>query len=606
MPSLSQHSSVQRRLAALLVLGALVASPLLTTGTADAATKAPRTPTGLPRAIEGAAPLVPANSCDPRDRAGTVKLAALLRSTYPGTATTTLKACNTETASSEHFDGRALDWKVSVHSAGQSAQATAVTRWLLGTDAAGHADANARRLGVMTVVWNGRQWVAGQAGRGWQPFLDCAGHPEKASDGRCHRTSLHVSLSWAGANAKTSFWSKKVAANDYGPCAPQDLNWASRYTTANPRPCPAHPRLNAPAGADRNVAALTRVSGLRLPLGTTGTTLTALQRMLEVPASGTFDAVTRARLTRYQSVHDLNVTGTMNNATWRSLLASTAAKKPPTTGTTTSTMPTTSPAGWRRLYSEDFGTVTGLGSFVNSNPNDWYLNTSNAYHRSLRSYPDGWGTTGNVSYNWASRTTSVTDTASSAPGVFKLWAHTESIGGTNKALAGAFFPVIRPDAATNLAQTAQTFGRYSVRFRTTGGYPTSGGGARYGSAFLLWPASDTWAEGEVDFPEMAWGGKINGFVHQMGQPWNNAHVISSDTSTEGAWHTATIEWYPNALIFSIDGTRISKITDNVPQTPFRWGFQSGGHDGTPASTVDGSLLVDWITIDAYDGATAPR
>ncbi|MCW2810110.1 MAG: hypothetical protein JWP61_568 [Friedmanniella sp.] len=359
----------------------------------------------------------------------------------------------------------------------------------------------------------------------------------------------------------------------------------------------------AVAAAPKPIVAPERLasSTMNLRAGDTGPAVSALQQKLGLTPTGTFDQLTTTGLRQWQLEHGVAGTGTLDAATRAGL-----AQTPATVGTRPAGVLPASAAGWKRLYSEDFLTPADRGSFVNSNPNDWYLQSSHPYSRSLRSYPDGWGTTGNVSYNWASRTANVSSTASNAPGVFRVWGHTESIGGTNKSLAGAFFPVIRPDAATNQAQTAQTFGRYSVRFRTYGGYPSSGSGARYGSAFLLWPANDNWAEGEVDFPEMAWGGKINGYVHQMGQPWNNAHVISTQTPTDNTWHTATIEWYPTALAFYLDGVRVSKVTTNVPQTPFRWGFQSGGHDGTPASTVTGSLQIDWITIDAYDGATPPR
>ncbi len=270
-------------------------------------------------------------------------------------------------------------------------------------------------------------------------------------------------------------------------------------------------------------------------------------------------------------------------------------------------MPASPGPGWERLYSEDFAAPANRSSFVNERPDDWCLASSHPYARSLRSYPDGWGTTGDLSLNYASKTAGVSPTAYGAPGVFEVNAHTASVSGQQRSLAGSFFPVIRPDASSTQEQTAQTYGRYSVRFRTEGGYPAgSETGAGYGTAFLLWPANDNWSEGEIDYPEMAWGGKISGYVHEINNPSNNAHVIDTTTPTDDAWHTATIEWYPNALAFHLDAVMIKKVTDNVPTTPLRWGFQSGGHSATPAPEVQGKLLIDWITIDAYDGATPPR
>ncbi len=270
-------------------------------------------------------------------------------------------------------------------------------------------------------------------------------------------------------------------------------------------------------------------------------------------------------------------------------------------------MPTSAPAGWHRLYTEGFSTPADTGSFVNQSPDDWYLKSSHPYARSLRSYPDGWATTWDLSLNYASKTAGVSSETWGTPGVFELNGHTASVSGKQRSLGGSFFPVIRPDASSTQEQTAQTYGRYSVRFRTTGGESTgSASGAGYGTAFLLWPANDNWSEGEIDYPEMAWGGKISGYVHEINNPSNNAHVIDTTTPTDDAWHTATIEWYPNALAFYLDAVMIKKVTDNVPTTPFRWGFQSGAHTEAPAPEVQGKLMVDWITIDAYDGATPPE
>ncbi len=266
-------------------------------------------------------------------------------------------------------------------------------------------------------------------------------------------------------------------------------------------------------------------------------------------------------------------------------------------------------SGWTRIYDEPFNKPANVGSFVNQRPDDWYLKSSHPYATSLRSYPDGWGTTGNMSLNYASKTAGIAGIAATrygASGVFQVSGHTETIAGKQQSLGGSFFPVIRPNATSNTAQTAQKYGRYTVRFRTEGGYPTgTASGAGYGSAFLLWPANDNWSEGEVDYPEMAWGGKIAGYVHEINRPQDNAHVINTMTPTNNTWHTARIEWYPDALVFYLDGVRIKKVTDNVPQTPFRWGFQSGGHDGTPGASVKGKLLVDYITVDAWAGAKAP-
>ncbi len=278
-----------------------------------------------------------------------------------------------------------------------------------------------------------------------------------------------------------------------------------------------------------------------------------------------------------------------------------------------SPMPQQPSAGWSRLYTEDFTTSVPVGGFVNASNTDWYLAGSNPYAKTLRSYPDGWGTTHDRSLNFASKTADVVHDDFGARGVFRLHGYTPATKGDNSALGGSFFPVLRPGAAASGEQMGQTYGRYTVRFRTVGGFrPDVNGGypadsklGRFGTAFLLWPVSDKWAEGEVDYPEMPWGAKVAGYVHEIGNPRANGDVFKAPVTTDRAWQTATIEWYPGVLAFYLDGQLIRRVTENVPSTPMRWGFQSGGAVGVPPPDAEGYLLIDWITVDALKGATPP-
>lgn len=257
---------------------------------------------------------------------------------------------------------------------------------------------------------------------------------------------------------------------------------------------------------------------------------------------------------------------------------------------------------WCPVYREDFAVPVPEGTFLTERSDHWLLDATNPYAQSLRSYPDGWGTTYDRSLNFASRIASVSQSSEGVDGVFTLNARSEEVEGRLASLGGSFFAVLDPDGADETAQVAQTYGRYTVRFRTTGGYaagtdPATGRG--YGTAFLLWPASNNWSEGEVDFPEMAWGDRISGYVHTIGDPAVNAEAFTTRTTTDSGWLTATIEWTPNLLRFLVDDREVGRTTESVPSTPFRWGFQSGGMDATPDPDVSGSLLIDHIQIDAY-------
>ena len=56
--------------------------------------------------------------------------------------------------------GRAWDWKASASNATQVRQVGDMLAWLFATDRYGNNFAQARRLGIMYVIWNHRIWVA--------------------------------------------------------------------------------------------------------------------------------------------------------------------------------------------------------------------------------------------------------------------------------------------------------------------------------------------------------------------------------------------------------------------------------------------------------------
>lgn len=317
------------------------ASALLLAAPADAATL-PQ-PANPPAGIEGLASYVPADSCDPTAKPGVVKFGDLLVATWPTTSYGISRACGSDPLpTSEHYDGRALDWFTSAYTSAGRARADAVISWLFAKDAAGNAYANARRLGVMYIIWDNRIWGAYRAGDGWRPYSSCAQHPEHAWDTTCHRDHMHFSFSWEGAMGRTSYWTGQVAAPDYGPCRPADLNWAGHYTTPNPTPCPSYPAVTAPAGASALTQALFTWSGMWLHRGMTGPAVSAVQQALGITADGTFGPVTRDAVIGYQAAHGLAQTGRLNYPTWRALLADATASSPASSPrTTTDTNPLT-------------------------------------------------------------------------------------------------------------------------------------------------------------------------------------------------------------------------------------------------------------------------
>ncbi|MGN6251590.1 MAG: peptidoglycan-binding domain-containing protein [Marmoricola sp.] len=303
-------------LAVLCVLAVLGLGP----GAADAATVVPPMPRGMPTTIEPLAGYVAADSCDPVLRPGVERFAALLRRTWPGTTTGVTRACGADPLpTSEHYDGRAVDWMVGTGRAGR-ARARGLVHWLFAPDEAGNRYAMARRLGVMYVIWHNRIWGAYSAAEGWRPYSSCARHPGRSWDTTCHRDHVHVSFSWSGATGRTSFFTRSVSpVTDFGPCRVPGLNWAPRWRAPNPVPCPRLPQVRAARGAPAYVTALVTWSGMTLHRGMTGPAVAALDSALGVPGTS-YDARTRDAVLDLQRRHGIRASGVMTIATWLALL----------------------------------------------------------------------------------------------------------------------------------------------------------------------------------------------------------------------------------------------------------------------------------------------
>ncbi|MEJ2578321.1 MAG: peptidoglycan-binding protein [Kineosporiaceae bacterium] len=330
--------AVAGAVAGALVAGAAVQQAAPAGTTAEPATVqlagagAPAVPSGLPAGIEALAPYVKQTSCDPTAKPGVTSFGRLLQRTYPGTSYAISRACGADGIASEHYEGRALDWFVSVRDGSGRVRARALLDWLLATDSAGHTYANARRLGVMYVIWNNQIWGSYATSAGWRPYASCAAHPERSWDTACHRDHIHLSFSWAGARGRTSFWTRSVAGNDYGPCRPRDLNWAASTTRVNSRACPSYPAVQAPAGSSTTAQRLARYSGAELRRGSSGTIVATVQSALGATADGSFGPLTAEAVSRFRTGHGLRAGSTVDAATWRALLATYVTGRKTTSG----------------------------------------------------------------------------------------------------------------------------------------------------------------------------------------------------------------------------------------------------------------------------------
>ena len=229
-------------------------------------------------------------------------------------------------------------------------------------------------------------------------------------------------------------------------------------------------------------------------------------------------------------------------------------------------MPRSAPTGWSRTFSDDFINDQRRGTWPGSYANRWYGYDCDA-------------ACNNPPVSAYDRETVV----SAIGGVMQYYVHTEN-GLPRTAAEG---PKIGGQA------NSQLYGRYTVRFRVIEPTP------HYVNAWLLWPTSEDWTEGEVNWPEGEFDGFAQMFTHDVnGNPVENAFQKNSEIKMSSGWHTATIAWQPGRIRFVMDG-QVWQTTKGVPKTPMRWVLQTEARNPKPAATATARVQMDWVTIDRY-------
>jgi hypothetical protein len=247
----------------------------------------------------------------------------------------------------------------------------------------------------------------------------------------------------------------------------------------------------------------------------------------------------------------------------------TAGPTPTTTVAPTTTATTPAPGGrtdlpgWKLVFNEDFTRSVASGSFLST-----YTN--------FGAYPWGWLDTSKRGHYDPS-------IVSVSGGMLNMHLYTSSDGIHHVA---APYPKL-PGGGSD-----QLYGRYSVRFRAD---PVDG----YKAAWLLWPQSNVWSDGEIDFPEGDLTGTISAFMHYVGAPTEQDYFGTGVGF--GNWHVATTEWSPNKVVFSFDGRVIGTSTRHVPAKPMHYVLQTETELGSAAvpSTTAGNVQVDWVSIWSY-------
>jgi peptidoglycan hydrolase-like protein with peptidoglycan-binding domain len=248
----------------------------------------PAPPTkSLPSALDLASPYEAQRTCDPTPKPGVVAFAELMKNYYAATSKTTYgisRNCNSGVT--EHSEGRALDWMLSVNNPTQKAIADSVTAWLSAPDAQGRPGAMARRFGIMYIIWNRHMWRAYDPGRGWAPYTGPVPHTDH----------IHFSFSWDGAYKRTSWWTGKALTTiDLGPVAP-----------VTP---PVTPPVSTPTGYPT------------LARGSRGPDVAIGQRVVGTTPDGDFGPLTETAVRTWQGRNGVAVTGQLDQATWAKMVA---------------------------------------------------------------------------------------------------------------------------------------------------------------------------------------------------------------------------------------------------------------------------------------------
>jgi hypothetical protein len=218
--------------------------------------------------------------------------------------------------------------------------------------------------------------------------------------------------------------------------------------------------------------------------------------------------------------------------------------------------------GWKQVFKDDFTTNVSPGSFPGAYSSKW-----TGY--------DGFNDTDNIGrYDL--------DNISVSGGAMDI--HLRTVNGQVQTAAPA--PIV------TTPWKGQTYGRFTIRFKADAVQ-------NFKTAWLLWPDSNNWNQGEINFPEGELNSKMMGYNHCINDPVKNCYWFDSATQFSGGWHTATIEWTPGKITFNVDG-KTGSTTSSIPSVPLHWVLQTET-SGRPSSSASGHILIDWVSVYTYTG-----
>lgn len=148
---------------------------------------------------------------------------------------------------------------------------------------------------------------------------------------------------------------------------------------------------------------------------------------------------------------------------------------------------------------------------------------------------------------------------------------------------------------------AQTYGRWTVRFRAT----RSGIQSFH---FLLWPASKRWPP-ELDLAE-SWDPerkRLDGFVHWRAADGSRRQQAARVIADLTAWNTVTLTWTPTEVSLQLNGRRWASFTGSaIPHEPMWLALQTETQvcDRTRSSCTSDPygpprVDIDRVTVEHY-------
>jgi hypothetical protein len=241
-----------------------------------------------------------------------------------------------------------------------------------------------------------------------------------------------------------------------------------------------------------------------------------------------------------------------------------------------------SAAGWHTIFYDNFVTAVPKGQF----PGTVYGPRWRAWNTDR----DGFGDIHKIAKYDAGKTASVGN------GYLTIDLHTDSTG-------QAYSAAIMPER--NGAHASQKYGRWVMRWKAV---PYGAGAQGWGWASLLWPDSNVWADGEIDWPEIYGGTSPNvlGYNHCVaatGRPPSEKCGVNVNTFKPwlNTWHETSVVWSPGSLQLWMDGKQYGTASGvNVPTAVLHQVIQTGTASWTaPCPTCGVKLSIDFVKIDQY-------